>query len=161
MGLHPQAAVRDRRVRSGAARGPRRGIAAYQSGYFLKTDYYNGINYAFLLDTRAAQSTGDDAIADRVFARRVREHVLAVCEAVLTAGVKGESPRAQVEQDYWVRATKVEALFGLRRHEEFAAAWTDAKGKAPESWMVDSTQEQLDKLKALLPPVAAAGGAGG
>ena len=89
-------------------------IAAYQSGYFLKTDYYNGINYAFLLDTRAAQSTGDDAIADRVFARRVREHVLTVCEAVLAAGVKGESPRAQVEQDYWVRATKVEALFGLR-----------------------------------------------
>ena len=27
-------------------------IWAYQSGYFLKTDYYNGIIYSFLLDTR-------------------------------------------------------------------------------------------------------------
>jgi hypothetical protein len=47
-------------------------IRAYVRGYFLKSDYYNGINFAFLLNARAALSQGDDAIADRVLARRTR-----------------------------------------------------------------------------------------
>jgi hypothetical protein len=125
-------------------------VAAYEKGYYLKNDYYNGINYAFLLSTRAAQSSGDEAIADRVQARRVRQRVLGTCQQLLAAGVKGEDKKSQAETEYWVRATIVEALFGLGRRAEAEAAFADAKVMAPESFMAASTEEQLGKLGRLL-----------
>jgi len=51
-------------------------IAAYERGFFLRNDYYNGINYAFMLDVRAALTSGDEAVADRVLACRIRRRVL-------------------------------------------------------------------------------------
>ncbi len=60
-----------------------RAIRAYARGYFLKTDYYNGINFAYLLNVRSSISAGDEAIADRVQARRIRSEVLALCEELL------------------------------------------------------------------------------
>ena len=124
-------------------------IWAYGKGFDLKNDYYNGINYAFLLDTRAAATGGDDAIADRVLAQRIRRRVLAVCEELLATGIKGESKRSQIEQEYWVRATAVEALFALGRLDESAAAFDAAKAAGAETWMIASTEEQLTKLKGL------------
>ena len=63
----------DRRMLDGA-------IAAYERGFYLKQDYYNGINLAFLLDVRASLSPAGteraEAIADAVIARRVRRQVL-------------------------------------------------------------------------------------
>ena len=47
-------------------------VKAYARGYYIKNDYYNGINYAFMLDVRASCSAGDEALVDRVLARRVR-----------------------------------------------------------------------------------------
>ena len=131
-------------------------IAAYEKGFVLKHDYYNGINYAFLLNVRAAQSSGDDAVADRVQAGRVRQRVLTDCRERLAAGVKGEDQKSQAETEYWVRATLAEALFGLGQHAEADAALTDAKQMAPESWMADSTQQQLTTLGKLLDPLGAA-----
>jgi hypothetical protein len=127
-------------------------IWAYEKGFNLGNDYYNGINFAFLLDTRAAQSGGDDAIADRVLARRVRERVLAICDQLLKTGIKGENERTQAEEEYWVRATRVEALFGLGRCDESNAEFEAARRMIPppEGWMIDSTAEQLAKLKVLL-----------
>ena len=127
-------------------------VRAYEKGFYLKDDYYNGINYAFLLNTRAVENTGDEAIADCVLARRVRTRVLAISQDLLANGIKGESKRSKAEQEYWVRATMVEALYGLGRPDEAAAAFEAAKqmDPAPEKWMVDSTKEQLDKLQVLL-----------
>jgi hypothetical protein len=133
-------------------------IWAYEKGFYVKNDYYNGINYAFLLDMRASETSGEDAIADHVQARRVRGRVLRLCEEILASGVKGESERARAEQEYWVRATIVEALFGLGRVDESNAAFDAAKNitPTPEAWMVLSTNDQLEKIKTLL---ATAGGA--
>ena len=53
-------------------------IRAYERGFFIRNDYYNGINFAFLLNVRAGQGTDRaEAIADFVEARRVRKEVLA------------------------------------------------------------------------------------
>lgn len=127
-------------------------IAGYEKGFYLKNDYYNGINYAFLLDTRSAEATGDEAIADRVQARRVRTRVLQIVNDLLASGIKGESERSRAEQEYWIRATKVEALAGLGRLDESAAAFDEAKAMTPppEPWMIDSTKDQLKTLRDLL-----------
>ena len=128
-----------------------RAIWAYEKGFYLKNDYYNGINFAFLLDVRASQSASDEATADRVQARRVRRRVAVICEELLAHEIKGENQRTKAEQEYWIRATKAEALLGLGRHDEAKAAFDEARAMSPppETWMVDSTQEQLDKLRAL------------
>ena len=128
-------------------------IWAYEKGFYLKNDFYNGINYAFLLDTRAAAGSGDEAIADRVQARRVRKRVLTIAQELLANGVKGESEKSKAEQEYWIRATVVEALFGLGRGAEGDAAFKAAQQMkpTPEPWMIESTESQLGKLKQLLP----------
>ena len=46
-------------------------IRAAERGFIIKRDYYNGTNLAYLLNTRASLSSGDDRIADNVLASRV------------------------------------------------------------------------------------------
>ena len=55
-------------------------IRGYERGFYLRNDYYNGINYAFLLNERTVIATNlAEAIADFVQARRVRQEVLEIC----------------------------------------------------------------------------------
>jgi hypothetical protein len=51
-------------------------IWAHEKGFYLKNDYYNGINLAFLLDFRAAELGGEDAVADRVQAQLPKRQLL-------------------------------------------------------------------------------------
>jgi len=124
-------------------------IRAHRKGFYLMNDYYNGINFAFLLDCRAAQLGGEDAIADRVQARRVRERVVGICTQLLAQGIRGESEDKKSEEEYWVRATLVEALFGLGNAAKSEAEFAIAKKGAPKPWMINTTEEQLAKLRVL------------
>lgn len=123
-------------------------IRAYARGFYIKDDYYNGINYAFVLDVRAASSTGDEAIADRVLARRVRKEVLAICDGLLAAEGRESHladderfPARRPQLGYWVYATKLEALMGLGRVSEAAALKSQIS--TPEDWQRESLSRQL------------------
>ena len=118
-------------------------VRSYARGYFIKDDYYNGINFAFLLNVRASVSDGDDAIADRVVARRIRSEVLTLCDTAL-GGAINESDK------FWANATKVEALLGLGRQPE-ADALRETISKGVDQWMLDSMTGQLAALIALQP----------
>jgi hypothetical protein len=61
-------------------------IRACERGFYLRNDYYNGINFAFLLNVHSA-NTDDSAeeIADFVQARRIRKEVIAICKQWLNA----------------------------------------------------------------------------
>jgi hypothetical protein len=124
-----------------------RAIRAYARGYFIKNDYYNGINFAFLLNVRASVSQGDDAIADRVLARRMRGEVIPLCDAVL------ENPSTKPDDAFWATASKVEALMGMGRTAEaelLKASLLETQPK-PVQWMIDTMNEQLGKLTAVNP----------
>ena len=120
-------------------------IRAYCKGFNLKDDYYNGCNYAYMLNVRASISTGADAIADSVWATRVRRRVIELCEERLAAGVKDDP-----EQLFWLRATLIEALTGIGESARAEAEKALAIKEAPEPWMPGSLQEQLEKLEKLL-----------
>lgn len=130
-------------------------VEAYERGFYFKRDHYTGINYAFLLDERAGLQAGDEAIADRVLARRVRGEVLKFCDALL------ERPAGSKEETFWIQATKAEALLGLGRREEAEAIKAVLAATAPEPWMPATTNSQLARLAALLPVAAAPTGAEG
>ncbi len=126
-------------------------IRSYGKGFNLKDDFYNGINYAFVLNVRASVATDkSDAIADFVWARRVRQRVIELARRRLEAGVKDDQGREDLEQKFWLRATLIEALVGIGESDRAAAEQATAIAEAPESWMAGSLQEQLEKLKVLL-----------
>src|SRR5262249_51550857 len=120
-------------------------IFAHEKGFYLRNDYYNGINFTFLLDCPGAELRGDDAIADRAQARRAREGVVGICMRLIDEGSKGENEDKRREEEYWVRATLVEALFGLGNTAKSEAEFVIARKVAPEQWMIDTTQERLSK----------------
>lgn len=124
-------------------------VTAHERGFYIKNDYYNGINFAFLLNVRASVSTGDDAVADRVVANRIREQIIPICQKLLN------EPELKLADQYWATATIAEAYYALRDKPEFEAWMAKATAIAPESWMVETTREQLAKLDNLLGQSAA------
>jgi tetratricopeptide (TPR) repeat protein len=140
-------------------------VFAYEKGFYLKSDYYNGINLAFLLSVRSGLGAPAEAIADFVGARRVRARVAEVCLALLkeieqkAAQASGPPPGGQpthragdgpAEQRYWVVATLAEALLGQGDDAGQSAALAEAYALPVAQWMKDSTKEQLAKLLPLL-----------
>lgn len=124
-------------------------VDAYERGYYLKSDYYNGINLAFVLNQRAVECLKGggqlaESVADFVFARRVRTSVLRICGDMLAAN------RVPDSEKYWVLATAWEAAAGL---DDPAATqqWKDkAEAAATADWMKATTAAQIRKIGALL-----------
>lgn len=126
-------------------------INALQRGFQLLRDEYNGINAAFLLDLRAHRGGGEEAIADRVIARRIRSEVLEITRALAERPLAGTSLRHRAERRYWIEATHAEALFGLGRQQEAQALLdTAASREGVEGWMKDTTESQLAMLEQVL-----------
>ena len=125
-----------------------RSVRAYARGYFIKSDYYNGINFAFLLNLRASTEQGDEVTADRVFARRIRREVLDICDAALAPG-----NTLNPDDVFWATATKVEAFAGLGRMQEAEALKAELvkHDPPPAAWMVKTMEDQLARLEALNP----------
>jgi hypothetical protein len=129
-------------------------IFAYEKGYYLKDDYYNGINLAFLLDTRAAREQGDDRIADRVQARRVRQRLARRLEQQIVEREGKETTKELRDEGYWMRATMAEAHAGLGNSEGEYEWLRKAFAFAPEPWMASTTEEQIGRLRQLLAATA-------
>lgn len=126
-------------------------IRSYGKGFYLKDDHYNGINYSYMLNVRASVSIAKpDAIADFVWAERVRRRVIELCEEQLAAGVKNDEGKVDHEQLFWLRATLIEALTGTGQTDRAASLMDEAIKEAPEKWMAGSLQRQLEKLAKLL-----------
>lgn len=125
-------------------------ISAYERGFYLKQDYYNGINVAYLLNERAALEvqTGmrAEAIADFIQAQRIRREVMKYCKNLLenVNGTKTEEDR------YWINATLWEAAVGIE-DADAEKQWSEVVAAMKvANWMLDSTREQIAKLKKLL-----------
>ena len=142
-------------------------IAAYSRGFYLKQDYYNGVNLALLLETRALEHARggdrDEAVADRVLARRTREDVLRYATPQVAALAE-----LSVDKRYWLTASLWEACAGLGRADETvrwegeAVRWEgEARAMRPAQWMLASTEEQIGKLRQQQAKLAAALAAGG
>ena len=144
-------------------------IRSYERGFSLRNDYYNGINFAFLLNIRAAHAAGlakasagpaarhlAAAIADFVRAEQVREEVLTICDEwiksspVLDEKASHAAQKQYLNSKYWVVATKAEAYLGTGKTALAEATYQEAYAFAPAPWMIDSTKEQRAKLEPLL-----------
>jgi hypothetical protein len=107
-------------------------VQAYERGFCLRQDYANGLNYALVLNVRAAVSAPADAIADFVQARRVRRRVVEICRAQLQAESPAPAPAGApstaetpgVSPRYALRAALAEAYLGLEDRSQ-SDRWRD------------------------------------
>jgi len=146
-------------------------VRSSERGFYLRNDYYNGINFAFLLNVRAGHAAGTPrrasgpsaaaseraaAIADFVKAQRVREEVISICDQWLASNLppsdkaSDEAKTEYLKNKYWVVATKGEALLGSAKSADAETTYQEAYSFAPASWMIESTKEQRAKLEPLL-----------
>lgn len=138
-------------------------VRAHERGFYLRNDYYNGINYAFLLNLRSAHTADRGAaIADFVQAQRVRREVLTICNTWLAAHPAPDEEKASVKEmkeylkgKYWVVATVAEAYLGMGDTAKAEQQYGEAYAMAPEPWMIQSTKDQRAELEKLLvdPPL--------
>ncbi|HWE35929.1 MAG TPA: TRAFs-binding domain-containing protein [Isosphaeraceae bacterium] len=152
-----------------------RAIRYYARGYYLRDDYYNGINLAYLLNVRsdtALDETDAERVADLVLANRTRREVLGLCDRELEAieGRRQEAGRAAAgarpaiaelaeaqkktdwEREFWCLATKAEAYFGLGQLPDYEKTRDSALAidPKPAGWMVETFDAQIKRLKQLL-----------
>jgi hypothetical protein len=81
----------------------------------------------------------------------VRKQVIHVCQGIL------QEPELKPADRYWAMATMAEAHYGLGDKARFEGLLTQASSIAPESWMVDTTRDQVAKLESLLSKSAVSG----
>ncbi|MEP7237790.1 MAG: TRAFs-binding domain-containing protein [Ferruginibacter sp.] len=128
-------------------------IWAYEKGFYLKNDYYNGINYAFQLNARAAILEKREAIADVVNAERVRKKVIDICNNILNPDKDQPGQKQFIENkadQFWIEATLVEAYFGIGNKDKSDELKNKIAATVPEGWMIGSLNEQLEKLSKLI-----------
>jgi hypothetical protein len=141
-------------------------IRYYARGYYLRNDWYNAINFAYLLNVRANSAldkTDSERVADLVWASRIRSEVIKLCQRDLAAIAErqaqpsdgGEKLRSELqardqEQKFWCLATSAEASFGLGDFKKYEQTRADAVAASHATWMVETVDGQIDKLKSLL-----------
>lgn len=127
-------------------------VRGYGRGFHLLSDYYNGINFAYLLNIRAANAKSRaEAVADFVQAERVRREVLKICRDILKKEQQPEAVKLAPATKFWVLATIAEAQLGLGDEADAEQTLKDAsEPPPPEKWMLPGTREQMDKLRTLL-----------
>lgn len=117
-------------------------LFALERGFFIKKDYYNGINLAFMLDIKARLpgTEGDELHAVASFVRR---QVVKACNRTLAAMATDDKDR------YWVTATLFEAHLGLGDEEEAEKWHLACAALNPDDWMKATTHEQTEKVRRL------------
>lgn len=123
-------------------------IWAHEKGFYVKNDYYNGINLAFLLNVRAALRADTDpaeAIADFISAQRTRRRVLALCQKLLES-----APAPKGTDEYWIKVTMAEAYIGIGDDQKGQDLLAASQAVDVPGWMNTTTTDQIARLRVLL-----------
>ena len=120
-----------------------RAIRFYERGFYVKQDYYNGINVAYMYTQRANLLPDRfDAIVSYGHANMIRQHVVEICQEL----IEDEEGFASRGDKQWVYMSLAEAYQGLGRtsDEERLERKIDSEATA---FGKSSYVEQKAKLK--------------
>jgi hypothetical protein len=117
-------------------------VHAYSRSFYVKQDAHSGLIVARLLELRALQSARaggrDEAIADRVLARRVRQDILRYVAPQLD-----DLDELRADKRYWMLASLWEVNAGLGRGADATRWEQEARAVAPASAMVQTTEQHI------------------
>lgn len=121
-------------------------ISFYEKGFYIKNDYYNGINLAYLYNVRGnTESDVNNKITDYTIANRIRNKVIKICETLYQdRNFKDRSDK------YWIIATLEEAYYAIGASEKYTEVNQVADSLSIQNWQRETTEEQIMKIKKLL-----------
>ena len=129
-----------------------RAIRFYERGYYVKQDYYNGINVAYLYNVAAHDNPDPkEAEAQKYLAAKIRQEVITICQNIM------QDPQFKDRSDRpWIYLTLAEGYFGLGKTVEYQAVLDDIEAKAKTDPVLknnfnrESFEDQLKKLGRLV-----------
>jgi tetratricopeptide (TPR) repeat protein len=123
-----------------------RAIRFYERGFYVKQDYYNGINVAYMYTQRANLLPDRfDAIVSYGHANMIRQHVVEICQGL----IEDEKAFASRGDKEWVYTTLAEAYQGLGRTADEQRLEPKIDSEASE-FAKAAYQEQKAKLAAAM-----------
>ena len=118
----------------------------YQRGFYVSSDYYNGVNTAFIMTWLSSLATdADEKTTYRTTAKWIRQSVLDICKAHM------KSPGGMKRDDImWIMQTKAECEFGLGKTDAYEATIEMMENFENTQFNRSSFDEQMAKLKTLI-----------
>ena len=121
-------------------------IRFYERGFYVKRDYYNGINVAYMYNQRAnLQTDRFEAIVNYGHANKIRQQVAEICQAL----INDQANFAKRGDQEWVYLSLAEAYQGLGLADEEALLARTIQGVVSEFAKQTYTQQRA-KLQALM-----------
>lgn len=117
-------------------------IKFYSKGYHIAQDYYNGINYAFLLTSKATIETDKfESISYFIQSQKIREEIVVLCKEII-------SDKSFIERgdQHWVLQTLAQAYLGLNNQTELDKTIPKIKKYSKGNFDLDTFKEQNKKL---------------
>jgi len=120
----------------------KKAIWFYEKGFYIGSDYYNGINLAFLFNINALQTDNKfEAIANFSNAKRVRVKVKEICESHF----KNQNWNSR-DDKIWILLTVAEVEYSLRNFGEEAKYIEQVKKFGDTDFAFDSYYRQRNHL---------------
>lgn len=114
----------------------------YERGFYIQRDYYNGINFAFLLNIKALiQKDKFEAISFYLQANRIRKKVIEICNDLINQ--KNFIERGDQE---WIYQSLAQAYLGLQEHEEVEKLIPEIRRLSKGDFDLSTFKEQNQKL---------------
>lgn len=117
-------------------------IRFYSKGYHIAQDYYNGVNYAYLLTLKAALETEKYiAISFFVQSQIIREEIITICLELI--GQKNFKDRGDKE---WIYQSLAQSYLGLDKNEELEPIIVKINKLSKGQFDLDTFKEHNKKL---------------
>jgi Tetratricopeptide Repeats-Sensor len=127
-----------------------RSLWFYEKGFYVKQDYYNGINAAFLHVLKAASETDRlEALASYGQANRIWKEVIGICDRLLI-DAEGKKKDYYKDERVWIYLTLAEAHNGLGNKQKEEECLKKAGLEMEHKFAIESYNEQKQKLNAAL-----------
>lgn len=114
----------------------------YQKGYFIQQDYYNGINYAYLLTIKAVIIRKKyEAISSFIQANSIRDAIISNCKNL----IKDKNYKDRGDKE-WIYQTLAQAYLGLNKMKEVKKTIPMIKKLSQGEFDLKTFNEQNSKL---------------
>lgn len=114
----------------------------YEKGFYIRNDYYNGINAAFVLTLKSVLVEEKfEAIAYFGRANIIRKQVIEICQSIITSKIWEER-----DDKPWVMLTLAEAYFGLEMKNFIEEPVAKAKEYLNGNFSIETFLQQQEKL---------------
>lgn len=114
----------------------------YKRGFYIQQDYYNGINFAYLLTLKSLNFEDKfEAVSYYLQANRVREKVISICnELIKQKGFKDRNDRE------WIYQSLAQAYLGLGQETKVKEVIPKIEKLSKGQFDLDTFKEQNKKL---------------